>query len=86
MLRPISLSRRTLTSSIFFATFFGSVLTVAASTLLPCPARNGKSKPLTSSELLQDDVRGEEKMEGERIRFAGRKGWIQVEEKGRRGG
>ncbi|PWN18436.1 hypothetical protein BCV69DRAFT_73482 [Microstroma glucosiphilum] len=44
MIRPISLSRRTLTSSIFFATFFGSVLTVAASTLLPCPARRGGYK------------------------------------------
>lgn len=41
MLRSLSVPRlrRNLTSSIFLATFVGSILTVSATHLFPCPAR-----------------------------------------------
>ncbi|KAI5120519.1 hypothetical protein M0805_000104 [Coniferiporia weirii] len=44
MLRPFALrlstsQRRSFISSLFTATFFASIITVAASSILPCPAR-----------------------------------------------
>jgi cytochrome c oxidase assembly factor 2 len=42
--------RRSLVSSLFGLTFFGSIVTVAASSVLPCPARSTRMRLADSME------------------------------------
>ncbi|KDN50057.1 hypothetical protein RSAG8_01393, partial [Rhizoctonia solani AG-8 WAC10335] len=42
--------RRSLVSSLFGLTFFGSIATVAASSVLPCPARSTRMRLADSME------------------------------------
>lgn len=70
-------TRRAVTSSVFLATFVGSVLTVVASSwLLPCPARaSGRAV------VLQEEGKYfKPRHQGQISALSGRKGWIQVEE------
>lgn len=79
-------NRRSVTSSVFLATFVGSLLTVSASSLLPCPARTNKA--LSNQEVGEEGAANASAnpssskarpLAGERIALTGRKGWIQVE-------
>ncbi|KAI0092778.1 hypothetical protein BDY19DRAFT_883457 [Irpex rosettiformis] len=52
-------NRRKALTYIFCATAFASVLTVAGSEVLPCPARpGGKSRHADDSEVIGDIARG----------------------------
>lgn len=68
--------RRQVTSSIFMATFVGSIVTVFLSSSssptggLPCPARKGKGHADDEAEVTK----------GERVALSGRRGFIQVED------
>ncbi|KNZ73864.1 hypothetical protein J132_09505 [Termitomyces sp. J132] len=63
--------RRTFVSSLFGITFFGTMLTVSASNILPCPARSNKNR-------LMDGEREGELPVGSRVTIAKRpRRWIE---------
>ncbi|CAO1624164.1 unnamed protein product [Parajaminaea phylloscopi] len=74
-------TRRAVTSSVFLATFVGSILTVAASSwLLPCPARSS-GKGVLSQEEAPKESHGPQQRS--LATLSGRKGWIQVDDEHR---
>lgn len=55
VMRITSLQRRSFVTSLFGVTFFASVVTVFASTILPCPARRDRSRWAESSTEKLDN-------------------------------
>ena len=51
MIRPLNAAQRyRLTSSLFLLTFFGAIFTVAAPTVFPCPALEGRQPGLVHAD------------------------------------
>ncbi|KDQ14706.1 hypothetical protein BOTBODRAFT_159131 [Botryobasidium botryosum FD-172 SS1] len=55
-LRITNAQRRSFVSSLFALTFFGAVVTVSASTVLPCPARGNNRRSLAEPVRPDDQA------------------------------
>lgn len=78
--KPSIRGRKAFTSSFFWATFLGAIITVSlsASTILPCSAKQRRLQDLqrVSTYHDEDDSLGQ----GERVKLTKKGGWIEIEE------